>query len=285
MTSSKGPRRAAGRNPPIFILSSERSGSTLCRYILDSLRDIGSPGEVVLGELSASLARVLAHIRSESDLAAPATDGQIRDDIRRIVDGVMDNYLVRAGKKIWCDKSPANVRFLALIGRVFPDARYVCLFRDFRDTAHSCIAAGQLGYSRGLQEYIARHPGNFVMAMAESWADKVERLIAFESEHGSNCIRPRYEDVVSDADREISRVFEFLGLPGEPDLLMKALSTPHLGGGGDRKIQLERTIHRRSVGSGRDLPLGTISRTLTDRLNRLLVLLGYASLDGAGAPQ
>jgi hypothetical protein len=260
---------------PAFILSSERSGSTLCRYILDTHPNIGCPGELTLGELCASLARVLGRL----DPASGESDhlsAEVCAKIRCIVDSIMESYLRRVRKTVWCEKSPANLQFLPMLHRTFPDARYICLYRAFRDSAHSCLSVSQLGFAWGLREYVARYPGNLVLAMAESWADKTEKLLAFESENGDQCLRVRYEELVSEPGREMARVFDFLGQSWDPSILETALRMPHDEGGGDTRIRIETRIHKRSVGAGRDLPTWMVPPAILGRINQLSTLLQYA---------
>jgi protein-tyrosine sulfotransferase len=265
--------------PPIFVVSGERSGSTLLRYLLDTHPAIGSPGELCLGGLCAHLHLVVSRTRPSSH---PET--AVCSDVRRIVSDVMETYLQRAGKRIWCDKTPANVPFLGLLATIFHDARFLCLYRNCRDAAYSCYAGATHGVMAELARYVARHPDNFPVAMVENWVDKNEAITAFERQHASRCMRIRYEDLVTAPDAEMSNVMRFLALDWDPALLRLAFEMPHLAGGGDTKIRDQKSVHTRSIGLGRQMPLAALPPSLAARANALLAQLNYHPLTSVEAP-
>jgi hypothetical protein len=133
----------------IFILSCERSGSTLLRHLLDTHPEICSPGELATGALAQSL---LLTISRTTALTQPALEtARARRDFaaaetRRMIAEIMDRYAREKGKRYWCDKTPANSSWLDALDLVFPDARYLCLYRNSLDVARSCLAASQGGF-------------------------------------------------------------------------------------------------------------------------------------------
>lgn len=264
---------------PIFILSAERSGSTLLRYLLDSHPDIGSPGEIWLGRLCDWLLMGLPRLRPTGDVAEHVdVEGAVVAEARRVIDEIMSAYLERTRKRIWCDKTPANLKYLPSLARVFPDARYLCLYRSCLDTVYSCIEASRFGIMHELQEYVMQRPGNLVQAMIESWVDKNTRLALFEAERPKDTHRLRYEDLVRDPERELMRACRFLHLKWDAGMITNALRIPHFQGGGDGKILGENTIHQRSLGGGKSIPAGwlnSVSVPVIGRTNQLLKHLGY----------
>ena len=269
-------------NSPLFIVSAERSGSTLLRYVLDTQDDIGSPGEIGLGELCSSLMRVLSRLRlrpPSPDLLTTGSDDAIYCEIRQLVSSMMSSYLQRVHKRIWCDKTPFNLQFISIINSVFPTARYICLYRSCLDYAASCLEASRFGLTSGLQPYAFRFPENFVRAMVESWAEKTEAILAVEKEWPARSFRIRYEDFVCNAESELGRLCEFLNLPWTPEILSKAFMVSHYAGGGDYKIFSEQAIHQRSVGAGKNLPVQAIPPGTIHRINQLLELLRYPVIE------
>jgi hypothetical protein len=81
--------------PPVFVLSCERSGSTLLRYIIDTHPQVCSPAHLHLGQLCASLyTTILFSIGQTMEV----TDETMRErlvavETRRIVDELMDRYV------------------------------------------------------------------------------------------------------------------------------------------------------------------------------------------------
>jgi hypothetical protein len=86
-------------SPPLFVLSCERSGSTLLRYLIDTHPELASPGELVLGQLVATLARSLDRSIGQTILGDEVErQRQTRTEIRRIVDGIMSSYTKRKAR-------------------------------------------------------------------------------------------------------------------------------------------------------------------------------------------
>jgi protein-tyrosine sulfotransferase len=264
--------------PPVFILSCERSGSTLLRYLLDAHPEICSPGELALGHLLRDLQRVV--MRTLARVVPGSEDERsafTRREIRRIVEGIMDRYAAGRGKRIWCDKTPSNLFSLAEIDATFPDARYVCLYRQSLDVVQSCLDVSRFGFMHGLAEYVERNPRNVVAALLESWAEKTAVILRFEESHPSRCFRVCYEGLVNDPEPTLDGLFEFLGLQWDRSLLDHALTDPHDTGGGDPKIRRTSKIERDRVGNGARLRarLDTVPEGIVGKITELHLELGY----------
>jgi len=273
MTTSLGHDRS-----PVFVLSHARSGSTLLRYMLDSHPDVASPGEVVLGQLCSWLVRALPRLRLGADLNVEDIGPELLRETRDYIGLMMDPYLKRKGKKIWCDKSPANLEHLPLLAKIFPEARFICLYRSCLDVVDSCLEESRGGYMMELQEYIVRYPGSFVQGMMESWIDRSTRLIVFETDHHQISHRIRYEDLVRNPKPTLMQLCRFLKLEWHEEMATKALQIEHDTGGGDQKIRAEREIHQRSIGTGSRLPLDSLPVPLVGRANQVLKSLGYQAI-------
>src|SRR5437870_2427775 len=102
---------------PAFILSCERSGSTLLRYIIDTHPEIVSPGELALGQLCCDLELVVS--RTLGEISTPANEREhqqlVLAEVRRIVSDLMNTYTRAKHKRIWCEKTPANLRHLDIL--------------------------------------------------------------------------------------------------------------------------------------------------------------------------
>jgi hypothetical protein len=191
----------------------------------------------------------------------------------------MNSLLVRTGKQVWCDKSPVNLGYIRILTQVFPEARFIYLFRECLDTAYSCLtASGIRGVMKEHRPYVAKYPENLPLAMVENWIDKTEWMLEAMARFNVRSVRVRYEDLVSDPESELQRVIGFLGLGWERTLLEKAFTVRHLPGGGDVKILDQRSIHRGSVGTGRLLPRSMLPTLTIRRANHLLAALGYQQM-------
>lgn len=276
---------------PAFILSTERSGSTLLRWLLDAHPEIASPGEILLGrlcfDLFVTLSRtVCAPADASGDVAARrAANYATLARVRTIVEGIMREYAGARGKRVWCDKTPHNLAYLTVLVDTFPDARYVCLYRDGRDVARSCLEVSRDGFMAELVEYARRSPHDLVGAMLESWCEKTELLLKMELHHRAICHRVRYEDLVARPDEVLPPLFAFLGVAWDPSLLERAFTMRHDEGGGDQLIKQTSRVETDRVGRGRNLDTSKLAAAQRERMDALLRTLGYAasevSQDGA----
>ncbi len=88
---------------------------------------------------------------------------------------------------------------------VFPEARFIHLLRDARDCAKSAVAAGFSGnVYHGLEPW---------MNSEESWDRLLPRL------KPEQYIEVRYEELVSEPERVLTEICEFLGLAFEPQMM------------------------------------------------------------------
>ncbi|BBL71145.1 sulfotransferase [Methylogaea oryzae] len=266
---------------PLFILSCERSGSTLLRYIVDTHPQIACPGHLYLGRLCQSLEGALWPTLGQT--LPGMDDGEkaaaVAAEIRRIVGGMMSRYADAKGKSLWCEKTPMNLDYLDVIRRAFAQARYVCLYRHCMDVVHSCVGLSAYRYLPEHIPYVQRHPDNIVVAMMSNWIDKTERLLAFERQNPGGCHRLRYESLVCDTPAALEGLFGFLAVDWSPDLIEAVFTQRHDSGEGDAKVQFAGRISADSVGKGRQVPRDLIPQALQERADALLALLDYPSID------
>lgn len=263
--------------PPVFILSCERSGSTLLRYIIDTHPQACSPAHLHLGQLCRSLYTTAYYsIGQTFDAADEAERGRlVAADVRRVVDELMGRYARAKGKQVWCEKTTENLEHLRFLGEVFPDARFICLYRNCMDVAHSSIECSRLGFMPELAPYVRKSPENIVAAMVESWVEKTTRLLEFELAHAPQCFRLKYESLVLRPSETLRAMFTALGLDWDASLLNAVFSTEHDQGSGDRKILFTKRISADSIGRGSTLARADIPAELLDRMNELLARLDY----------
>lgn len=274
--------------PPIFILCCARSGSTLLRYVLDAHPDLACPPEMHLGRLCQdlrwSISLALGHevsapgpIRMEIEQATPAP---VLDKCRQSIDSIMGDYLARVGKPRWCDKSVVNIDHLPLLHAVFPDAKFICLYRNCMDMVHSGLEVSRLGFSAyGFASHVAKRLDNTVGALVDYWCDNVERIHAFERENPACAYRLRYEDLVLDPVATLPPLLAFLGLREDPGLVDRVFKVPHQHGPGDTNIAYMRKIDTKSIGKGSGLSIRQLTAKDMGRANALLADLGYALID------
>ncbi len=263
--------------PPVFVLSCERSGSTLLRYIIDTHPQVCSPAHLHLGQLCASL---YTSIYFSIGQTIEVTDEAMRErlvagETRRTVDELMERYVRAKGKQMWCEKTTDNLRYLRLLHDVFPDARYVCLYRNCMDVVHSSIECSRLGFLPELAAYVQKRPENIVAAMVESWVEKTTTLLEFELAHASQCFRVKYENLVAEPSQTLLLMFASFGLDWDESLLNDVFSTRHDQGSGDRKILFMKKVNTDSIGRGSTISRSNVPADLLEKMNHLLARLEY----------
>jgi hypothetical protein len=254
-------------SPPVFVIGSPRSGTTLLRLILDSHPRISCGEEThFLRDLESVVGR---------NWQLVATYGLPRswwiEHIRGLYEAFQAEVLSRNAKARWAEKDPTYTLHLPFIEELFPDALYVHLLRDGHDVVASF--RDRWGY-RSAARAARTEWARYVTAARE-----LGRRLP-----GERFLELRYEALVSDPQTQGQRLFEFLGEPWEPSVLefdpaehsatdrYQWFSAQQREAGGE-----ESTIYRSRVGTG-GASLDPVLRTLLRRRHGdLLRELGYAA--------
>ena len=213
---------------PLIVLGVRRSGTTLLRVILDRAPEIAIPDETWF------FPQLAARHRGRVDPAA------FLDDVRRIprvrelgidpdevaprlragmtagdaIAAVMSTYSAAQGKERWGDKTPLYMQHLPLLERLFPDAQYVHLVRDGRDTALAFLAV-----PAGIMSEPWGHPRD-AAGFACLWRTEVEAARALGRRIGDGrYLEARYEDLVSAPEGTTRAICAFAGLTFDPSML------------------------------------------------------------------
>lgn len=188
------------RRVPVFIVGMPRSGSTLIEQMLSS-----HPAVFGAGELETFGAASL-----------PGDPAKDKDDVlkfRELGQAYLDRVWKPAppGTRYVADKTLSNFYHLGLIHLMLPNARIIHSVRDPMDTCFSCYA---LRFSHG-QEYtydlgaLGRQYRRY-MKLMQHWHDVLPL---------GRILDVRYEDNIADAEHEVARMLDYLGLPWDPACL------------------------------------------------------------------
>ena len=213
---------------PFFLIGFQRSGTTLLRLMLDSHPELAVPLDVTglwdryEGRLDAygDLTRPEGRRRLVDDLLAEErirlwkvpleAEGVLAQWTRPGLPGVIDalgrSYALAKGKRWWGDKDPGNTRRLAQLNRWFPGCRVIHIIRDGRG---ACLS--HLGQAFGHDD---------LMACAEAWREEVWWARQMGGLLGpERYCEVKYEDLLEDPERELTRITAFLGVPYSPAML------------------------------------------------------------------
>ena len=252
-------RRDTGRPPMPMIVGAPRSGTTLLRFMLDAHPALAIPPETGFVAACAQLKgrgeslrqRFLATVLNFPPDAPGWSDFQIaEEDFRARVSEIepftvaaglrafYQLYASRCGKPRCGDKTPMYCLHLAAIEKILPEAHFLHLIRDGRDTA---LSLRPMWFS----------PGGDIRTLATYWREAVTTARA----QGARCrhyIEVRYEDLVLRPAEVLARVCDFLDLSFDGGMLN----------------YYERAAKRLEEHRGRTRPDGTTVVTRQQRLQQ-----------------
>ncbi|HZF08638.1 MAG TPA: sulfotransferase [Thermoanaerobaculia bacterium] len=266
---------------PIFLLSCNRAGSTLLRFILDTHPDVYCPPELFLGQAAHSLAIFLCGLEGRDSYFE--AEGKIyvteamAETLRTLLSDRLSAHTARRGKRLWCEKTPQNVLHLKLLNLLFPRAKHLCLYRHCLDVVASALQmAGRIS---AIQRFIYNSSGHAVTGTIRWWCEMTRAMLEQERAHPGRCFRLRYEDLVENPARVAAPMFSFLEVPWEEKVLASVFSAPHDYGYEDPTIRFTDTIHSGSVGNGASLSLAGVPDDVLASMRRLLLELGYPEVN------
>jgi hypothetical protein len=214
--------------PPLIVLGVRRSGTTLLRVILDRSSAIAIPDEShfvpQLAHRHSTPVDVERFVEDLRRLRTLAGWGITADDVAPLlrermttgeaIGAVFAAYAAKHGKPRWGDKTPAYMRYLPLLERLFPDALYVHLIRDGRDCALSFLGMPDEAPTRTWA-----HPED-ARGFACQWFSEIRDARALGRRVGAGrYVELRYEDLVDDPARVVEEVCGFASLPFAPAML------------------------------------------------------------------
>jgi hypothetical protein len=212
-----------------------RSGTTLLRLMLDAHPRLAIPPET---HFIPKLAKALESLPAASSASRPGADkggdahevafelitthrrwpdfGLDADELRERFDRIdpltagdamrafYGLYAEHQGKPRWGDKSPSYVRRMRRVASVLPEAHFVHLVRDGRDTALSQVEVD--------------FGPDTVAEAAQQWADGIAKAHR-QAKRVGHYMELRYEDLVADPESGLRRVCEFIDLEWDPAML------------------------------------------------------------------
>lgn len=270
-------------NPPIFVLCVARSGSTLLRLMLSSHDDVACPPETNIAGLALLMTTVSTtmHARSGEDTTEITRQAALKRT-RCVMNDMINDYLVQENKDVFCDKSLGTAKNAELLKQLYPQAKFICLYRHPMDVIASGIDASPWGVSGyGFESYISSSPTNAVGALARFWLEGSSLIHAFEAKFPESCHRVRYEDLVLSTGETWDKLLDFLGLPRQSDIENRwAENKAERIGPADYKVWYTKKITGDSVGNGWRVPAGLIPPYVLQQINGLIHELGYIPVDG-----
>ena len=224
---------SARHNSPVFVIGCHRSGTAL---FYDSLLSAGgfplyhaapfvhSTLLAMSGDPSVPRNRekmLQIWLRSKPFRRTGLTPEDLRSRILQecrsggdLLQIIMGELARRCGVQRWANYDPDNIMYVPTIKREVPDALFVHVVRDGRDTAVSLQkqhASDRLWW--------ARKRGLYAWALLWQWT--VQKGRRFGERFPTDYVEVRYEDLVSDPKRTLRAVGEFLDHDLDYDRIQK----------------------------------------------------------------
>lgn len=231
---------------PIFIFSLPRSGSTLLQRIVAAHPQVATASEpwALLPPIYALRRNVLAEYSHESSSRA------IRDLIE-VLPGKRKDYsqavrayaetlytkLASSGEKCFLDKTPRYFLIIEEIAEIFPDAKFIFLYRNYLDVFASTLDAWHDGkLSKFCFSEIDLREGPPSLAEGRKMLSDKSILV-------------RFEDLIYDPKGEPERIFEYLELDFDENHIQKFSEVNLSGALGDKtdRTSIKKTKSKREA--------------------------------------
>ncbi|MDY6927559.1 MAG: sulfotransferase [Pseudomonadota bacterium] len=242
----------------IFVIGAPRSGTTLIQSVLGAHTKItGFSEETGFFMLS--------------DFCKMSFDGVTNSEYKRIISSSSD--LVEVFTKIaklqvlkdetanyFLEKTPQHVLQLKRLLKWFPNAKFINIYRDVRDSSISAMKFSGIEQGRKIENFL------------RYWNKCVEARIAFESE---KIIDVYYEDFVTNPVIELKKIMEFIGIEFEPHQLDTISYSKNKRAGSLGFENLNKSINSSSVGRWKNKLTKNQIELIEKRSGALLKKIGY----------
>ena len=197
-------------NAPIFVVGMPRSGSTLLEQMLAS--HSGIEGTIELPDIPALVRQVGGTGRQVGAAYLQALEQIDQASVRKLGEEYLRRSQVHRvlGRPFFVDKMPNNWLFAGFIRLILPHAKII----DVRRNPMDC------GFSN-FREFFARGQSysSDLTHIARFYSDYVRLMRHFDRVQGGKIHRIIYERLVESPEEQLRNLFDYLGLPFEPQVL------------------------------------------------------------------
>jgi tetratricopeptide (TPR) repeat protein len=226
---------------PVFLISLPRSGSTLLEQILGRHPQIEATGE--LPYIRALMRSTLEMRMRRGTITVPELVTQLTPPECAALGA---EYLRRAamhrqgGTRYFIDKMPSNWSDILFIRKILPQARFIEIRRDPMDCC----------FSNFTHHFGSAHAASFdLVHQARACVDYTRLMDHLTASQPGLICSVRYEQLIEEAQAELSKILAYLGLDWDDSLLRfyeaeRSIRTPSAE-------QVRRPLNRQGIGNWR----------------------------------
>ncbi len=155
-------------------------------------------------------------LKSKIYEAGPMAHGEVERLVASFFDDLYTHHAADRNKDHWLDDTPANLLYANELRRLFPNMKFIHIYRDPRD-----VMASFHGFSWG---------GDTFVAIARRLAGTYTRWLEIRQKLPTECfIEVSLEALATDPITELSAICKFIGLDFEQNLTNISLDKVHAG--------------------------------------------------------
>lgn len=227
---------------PTFLVGFPRSGTTMTEQILAAHSGVITTDErPYLEQVRFEWARIIG---ANPDLGWMADQLDVKTilQLRRLYrEKVQADQQSPIGSNVLIDKLPLNIMHIGLINLIFPDAKIIVVLRDPRDSCLSCLMQ-EFDFNSAMIHFLSLDKAvHFYTQVMGSW-------LHFRDFVTLSHLTVRYEDIVRNLEFEAKRLFDYLNIEWEPEVLefhkrakKRVILTPSYAA-------VTETVHTRAMG-------------------------------------
>lgn len=227
----------------VFVVGSSRSGTTMMSrmmnvhssiyafnelHFFEQLCSADNLDKAITDKEKLALAKKLLAIQRDNYLLYSDTEKYAEDAQSLLQSTELSSYVdlfqsflryesMQNGKTVSCDHTPRNIFYIEEILKHMPKAKVVVMLRDGRDVLLSqkrkwkrkFLGYSKIPYKEAFRSYVNYHP----IVITQLWSAAVQAALAYKDHERVHHVR--YEDIVSDPEREMRKIMEFLEIDFE----------------------------------------------------------------------
>lgn len=191
----------------VFVGGTHRSGTTLLRDLLDAHPRVACGPELKLVQTICTLRdqwwSAMGNTLTAAGLDEQKLDAAVRAFVMTLLQGMVpDPTATRIA-----EQTPHNLLHMAMLGRLFPRARFVHIVRDARAVAASLVRQQWVDPATGERLWYCKD----VASGARYWAQVIQTVRQQAAEVPGRYLELRYEDLVREPRATMETLMAFLG--------------------------------------------------------------------------